>query len=81
MHGTMNVMGSTVFTVSLYAHMISHSKVLTAQHGMKHILCCGLLNLCSLSMYRLLFSYSTHMAYISSEGQGRRGTLERDLER
>ena len=45
--GTMNAMGSMAFEVSLYARAISHSDVLTARRGTKHIPRCGSLDLCS----------------------------------
>jgi len=45
--GTMNEMGSMAFEVSLYARAISHSGVLTARRGTKHIPRCGSLDLCS----------------------------------
>jgi hypothetical protein len=51
------LIGSMAFVVSLYALAISHSKVLTARRGTKHIPRCGSLDLCSSNAYRLSFSY------------------------
>jgi hypothetical protein len=48
LRGTMNAMGSMEFEeVTLYARAISHSEVLTARRGTKHIPRCGSLDLCS----------------------------------
>ena len=56
----MNAMGSTAPEVILYARAISHSGVLRARRGMKHIPRCGSLDLCSSMAYKLSFSYSKY---------------------
>jgi hypothetical protein len=58
LRGTMNAIGSMEFVVSLYALAISHSEVLSARRGTKHIPRCGSLDLCSSNAYRLSLSYS-----------------------
>jgi hypothetical protein len=58
LRGTINEMGSMVVVVSLYARAISHSDVLTARRGTKHIPRWGSLDLCSSKGYKLSASYS-----------------------
>ncbi len=58
LRGTMNAIGSMAFVVSLYPLAISHSEVLMARRGTKHIPHCGSLDLCSSNAYKLSPSYS-----------------------